>query len=110
MLGYFWEDGCYYCGSDDSYMSDTEFMDWYAGVSDLLGESLGNNALETFEDGHKYSVSAFAKVSNFSAPMGTEGEVTIVICILVLTLILPQAPAESIPAPHGGCGFCFLMS
>ena len=78
MLGYMWEDGCNFCGSDDSYVSNTEFMNWYADVGSLFGESFGNNALKTFEDGHRYSLSAFAKVSNFSAPMGTEGEVTII--------------------------------
>ena len=78
LLGYLWEDGCNFCGSDDSYVSNTEFMNWYADVGSLFGESFGNNALKTFEDGHRYSLSAFAKVSNFSAPMGTEGEVTII--------------------------------
>ena len=78
LLGYLWEDECYNCGSYSTYISDTEFMNWYADVGSLFGESFGNNALKTFEDGHRYSLSAFAKVSNFSAPMGTEGEVTII--------------------------------
>lgn len=95
ILGYLWEDDCYHCDSDDAYISDTEFMDWYAGVSALLGYSLGNNALKTFEDGHRYRLSAFAKVSDFSAPMGTEGEVTFI---------------DAVSSEEIGTGSCYFMS
>lgn len=94
ILGYMWEDECYGCDSYSTYISDTEFMNWYSDVVLLSGGSLGNNALKTFEDGHRYRVSAVAKVSDFSAPMGTEGEVT---CI------------DAVSSEEIGSGSCYLM-
>ncbi|MGN0590220.1 dockerin type I domain-containing protein, partial [Ruminococcus sp.] len=78
LLGYMWEDECYGCGSYGTYLSDTEFMNWYSDVVSLSGGSLGNNALKSFENGHRYRVSAVAKVSNLSVASGTEGEVVCV--------------------------------
>ena len=95
LLGYLWEDECYNCGSYSTYISDTEFMDWYTGVIALSGGSLGNNALKTFENGHRYSLTAVAKASNFSAPTGTVGEVT---CI------------DAVSSEEIGSGSCSLMA
>ncbi len=95
LLGYIWEDECYYCGSYSTYISDTEFMNWYTEVVALSGGSLGNNALETFEDGHRYRLTAVAKVSDFSATSGTEGEVT---CI------------DAVSSEEIGSGSCYLMA
>lgn len=95
ILGYIWEDECYNCGSYSTYISDTEFMDWYTGVIALSGGSLGNNALKTFADGHRYRLTAVAKASDFSAPSGTEGEVT---CI------------DAVSSEEIGSGSCSLMA
>lgn len=95
MLGYMWEDECYGCDNYGTYLSDTEFMNWYSDVASLWGGSLGNNALKTFENGHRYRVTAVAKVSNLSVASGTEGEV---VCV-------NAASAEEI-----GTASCSLMA
>lgn len=95
MLGYMWEDECYGCDNYGTYLSDTEFMNWYSDVASLSGGSLGNNALKTFENGHRYRVTAVAKVSNLSVASGTEGEV---VCV-------NAASAEEI-----GTASCSLMA
>ncbi|MGN0622070.1 MAG: hypothetical protein ACI4I9_09400, partial [Porcipelethomonas sp.] len=68
LLGYMWEDECYNCGSYSTYTSDTEFMNWYSDVSSLMGYSNDSDVLKTFEDGHRYRLTAVAKASDFSAP------------------------------------------
>ena len=95
LLGYMWEDECYGCGSYSTYLSDTEFMSWYSDVVSLSGGSLGNNALKTFENGHRYRLTAVAKASDFSAPLGTEGEVTFI---------------DAVSSEEIGSGSCSLMA
>ena len=95
MLGYVWEDYCNLCENEGAYYSsDTEFMNWYTDIGISMGNVLSNKHLKKFENGHEYSLIVFAKVSNFSSPVGVNGDV---ICI-------DSASSENI-----GMGNCDLM-
>lgn len=77
LLGYAWEDACGSCESSGAYyFSDSEFMEWYLNAGLALGGDIGNQILKKFENGHAYTLTAFAKISGLSLPRGGNGDVT----------------------------------
>lgn len=94
ILGYLWDDSSNIYDNCGTYIPDTEFMDWYTDTAESLGDDFGN-AFETFDDGHEYNLSVMAKISNYSLPAGTEGEVTFI---------------DSVSSEELGTGICSYVS